>query len=109
MVVIPLKNSPQPSGQSVCLQAMACGKVVILTRTDGLWSNETMRDSENVKFVPPGDKKALMDAIKQLVRDSWQRNKVGNSARETACLEGKITAFAGRLEAFCHQALVLES
>ena len=109
IVVIPLKNSPQPSGQSVCLQAMACGKAVILTRTDGLWSYEMMRDSENVIFVPPSDQKALLDAIKQLVRDSGQRNKIGNCARETACFEGEISAFAGRLEAFCHRAFVAES
>jgi len=109
VVVIPLKNSPQPSGQSVCLQAMACGKPVILTRTNGLWSHEMMRDGENVIFVPPGDQKALLDAVKQLVRDNGQRNKIGNCARETACFEGNITAFAERLEALCHQVLVVES
>jgi len=109
VVVIPLKNSPQPSGQSVCLQAMACGKAVILTRTDGLWSHEMMRDGENVIFVPPGDQKALLAAIKHLNRNGGQRNKIGNCARETACFEGTITAFAERLEAFCHQVLVVEN
>jgi len=109
IVVIPLINSPQPSGQSVCLQAMACGKTVILTRTDGLWSHEMMRDGENVIFVPPGDQSALLDAIKQFVRNNGQLNKIGDCARETACAEGNITTFAERLETFCHQALMAES
>jgi glycosyltransferase involved in cell wall biosynthesis len=108
IVVIPLKNSPQPSGQSVCLQAMACGKAVILTHTDGLWSEEMMRDNENVIFVPPADQNALLHAIKQLARNSAKRNRIGSSARETVCIEGEISAFAGRLEAFCHEVLEAE-
>ena len=108
-VVIPLKNSPQPSGQSVCLQAMACGKAVILTHTDGLWSHEMMRDGENVMFINSGDKKGLRDAIEQLDRDSELRNKLGNCARQTACLEGKITNFAERLEALCYKVSEMES
>lgn len=103
VVVIPLINSPQPSGQSVCLQAMACGKSVVLTRTDGLWSQAMMRGNDNVTFVPPGNEKALLNAIKQLVRNSGQRKKIGTCARKTACIEGNITAFAERLETLCHR------
>lgn len=109
MVVIPLKNSPQPSGQSVCLQAMACGKAVILTQTEGLWSHEMMRDGENVIFVPPSDKDALRESIKQLSLDTERRNNIGELARETACSEGNIAAFAGRLESLCHRVRAIAS
>jgi len=101
IVVIPLKNSPQPSGQSVCLQAMACGKPVILTRTDGLWSDNMMRDGENVIFVSPGNQDALFDAIDYLLEDSTLRTDLGCNARKTVCREGNITSFAARLEAQC--------
>lgn len=109
LVVIPLLNSPQPSGQSVCLQAMACGKPVVLTRTDGLWSHTMMREDENVVFVPPGNEKALLKVIKQLVRNSEKRKKIGKYARKTACSEGNITVFAGRLETLCHRVLMAEN
>ena len=33
-VIIPLKNTIQPSGQSVCLQAMACNKIVVMSKID---------------------------------------------------------------------------
>lgn len=35
--IIPLKESLQPSGQSVCLQSMSVGTPVIITKTDGFW------------------------------------------------------------------------
>lgn len=104
-VAIPLVESVQPSGQSVCLQAMACGKPVILTRTRGLWSESMMRDGENVIFVPPGDADALVRAIERLMADPEERKRIGERARETACAEGNIEGFAERLEALCHRAL----
>jgi hypothetical protein len=36
-VVVPLKESPQPSGQSVAMQAMMCGAPVVMTHTAGWW------------------------------------------------------------------------
>jgi len=109
IVVIPLKDSPQPSGQSVCLQAMACGKPVVLTQTEGLWSRTMMRKDENVVFVPPDNEKILLSTIKQLLKNSAQRKKIGICARKTACDEGNITEFSRRLEALCHRVLVVEN
>ena len=109
MVVIPLKNSPQPSGQSVCLQAMACGKAVVLTLTDGLWSKETMRDGVNVKFVPPGDVDALVLVINQLCSSGRERHQISSCARDKVTIEGNIGAFAERLGALCQHAKNVES
>ena len=109
MIVIPLKNSPQPSGQSVCLQAMACGKPVILTRTDGLWSNVMMRDGVNGILTPPDNVVELASAIKSLWDDGMERHRIGSSARETAISQGSIDAFAARLGALCQRAIDSES
>ncbi len=104
-VVIPLVQSVQPSGQSVCLQAMACGKPVILTRTRGLWSESMMQDGENVIFVPPGDEEALVRAIDRLMSNPAERRRIGERARDTACSEGNIDGFADRLERLCKAAV----
>ena len=45
-----LKNVFQPSGYSVTLQAMACGKPVILTKTRGLWAPEIFVNFKNCIF-----------------------------------------------------------
>jgi glycosyltransferase involved in cell wall biosynthesis len=98
MVVTPLQESVQPSGQSVCLQAMACGKPVVLTKTTGLWSEEMMRDGENVSLVAPGDIESLHRAVSVLLTDQEYCQKLGETARRTVCDEADISLFASRLE-----------
>lgn len=83
-VVVPLKDVYQPTGYSVTLQAMACGKPVVLTRIKGLWAPELLRDGENCLLVPPGDRNALAAAIERLAADPELRTRLGRAARETA-------------------------
>lgn len=82
-VVTPLHDSAQPQGQSVTLQAMACGKAVILSRTRGLWSRELMQHLHNCYLVPPGDVAALRAAIDHLDRDEELRASLGQAARRS--------------------------
>lgn len=82
-VVTPLHESAQPQGQSVTLQAMACGRAVILSRTRGLWSKELMRHMENCYLVPPGDVAALRAAIDHLDREPELRARLGKEARRS--------------------------
>ncbi|MBT6562886.1 MAG: glycosyltransferase family 4 protein [Candidatus Scalindua sp.] len=51
LVILPLKKTFQPSGQSVALQTMACGKPVIISKTDGFWDPENFIDKRHVLFV----------------------------------------------------------
>lgn len=97
-VVLPIKDTIRPSGQSVCLQAMSCGKTVILTKTQGLWSKSMLQDGENIIFVPPNDAEALAQAIKNVLENSVKRKAIGIKARETICHEGNIDKFSYSLE-----------
>ncbi len=103
LVVTPLTDSVQPSGQSVCLQAMACGKSVVLTRTRGLWSQEMMQNDYNVLLVPPEDLEALDSAVSRLIASPEDRTRLGENARQTVCEQACISLFASRLEAFVRQ------
>jgi len=82
-VVTPLHDFSQPQGQSVTLQAMACGKAVILSRTKGLWSRELMRHMDNCYLVPSGDVAALREAIDRLDGDADLRTRLGKAARQS--------------------------
>ena len=46
-LVLPIKKTLQPSGQSVCLQSMACETPVIINYYDGLWDKKNMVDLHN--------------------------------------------------------------
>jgi glycosyltransferase involved in cell wall biosynthesis len=83
VVVVPSKDVLQPTGQSVTLQAMSCGRPVILSKIRGLWSN-LLEDGENCLLVPPGDAPALGAAIGRIKGDRALAARLGNSARRTA-------------------------
>lgn len=97
-VVIPLVESFQPSGQSVALQAMACGCPVILTRTAGLWNDQMMRDHENVLFVPPGDAETLACSIRALMRGEVDGRELGRKGCETVRNKASLDLFARQME-----------
>jgi glycosyltransferase involved in cell wall biosynthesis len=82
-VIVPLKDVYQPSGYSVTLQAMSCGRPVVLTKTRGLWAPEHFIDGENCLLVPPGDAAALSAAIGRLRSDQALAERIGRAARET--------------------------
>jgi len=83
-IVVPLKDVYQPTGYSVTLQSMACGKPVVLSNIRGLWAPDLLRHEENCLLVPPGDASALAAALDRLAGDPSLRARLGNAARETA-------------------------
>lgn len=101
-VIIPLKETTQPAGQSACLQAMACGKAVILSDIRGLWDRDLMRDGETVLLTPPGDGAALVVCVRRMMADSALAAKIGGAGRavvETHLnIDAMVTALLNLLE-----------
>lgn len=106
IVAVPLHDVYQPSGYSVTLQAMACGRPVVLTKNRGLWDPEVFRSGENCILVPPGDPLAFGAAIERLMADPALRRRIGEAARADAVrhfglarMDRAIVALADRLSA----------
>jgi glycosyltransferase involved in cell wall biosynthesis len=104
VVVVPVQDVPQPSGQSVTLQASSCARPVVLTRTRGLWDPDVLLDGENVVLVPPGDADALAAAVARLLADPSAAEEIGRSARETVETTAGIEGYAARLLEVCEAA-----
>ena len=102
-VVVPLHDSLQPSGQSVTLQAMACGAPVVLTKTRGLWNPAVLRDGGNVRLVPPADAVQLAGAVRDIVKGDAAAQ--GAAGREYVLTHGTIAAFARGIGAACERAI----
>ena len=101
IVVVPLQPSNQPSGQSVTLQAMACGCPVILTETEGLWSRRQMIDGENVRLIPPGDPASLAQEVDRVLADAEMASRLSRTGRQIVEGTGNIGSFAARVERVC--------
>lgn len=78
-IIIINKNTIQPAGQSVCLQAMACGKPVIMTKTVGLWDKSKLVHKKNIILVKLNDQQDLIDNIKELLNNKNLRHKLSQN------------------------------
>ena len=83
IILIPLKDVYQPSGQSVALQAMSCGKTVVISNTMGLFDKVHLIDNHNIIFVKPESKESLNIKIEYLLKQNNKRKTIGKLARNT--------------------------
>ena len=61
------------------LEAMACGKPVVATRIGGV--PDVVKDGVTGLLVPPGDSRALAEAVLTLLRDDGLRRRMGEAGR----------------------------
>ena len=65
------------------LEAMACSKVVITTKTSGV--SEILSNWYDAVIIDYGDEKGLLNAIIELHNDNNLRESIGKNAKYTAC------------------------
>lgn len=82
----------------VYLEAMACGLPVIACAGSG--AAEVVRQNDNGLLVPPRDVEALTAALRSLLKDNLQREKMGGFARRFVLAEADSRACIKKLEAF---------
>ena len=80
-VVVHASTKPEPFGLSV-LEAMACGRPVIVSEAGGV--RELVTDDEQGLTHPPGDVDALASRMASLLDDPARRERFGASGRQTA-------------------------
>lgn len=98
VVVVTLKDVFQPTGYSVCLQAMACGRPVVLSDIRGLWSPGLYIDGEHARLVPPADPQAMGAAINQLLENPEQARRMGENARAVTLEHHRLEVMNAALE-----------
>lgn len=90
-VVLPIKDTVQPSGQSVCLQSMACGKTVLITNFRGLWNKNIMKHNNTCYLTGrPGDEKKLEESVKTIIVQKTLLKEIGLNAR--AVIENNLNS-----------------
>ena len=82
LTIVPLKNSIQPSGQSVSLQSISMGTPVIITKTNGFWDSQHFRHKENIFFVEENNIENWQKAISELNNNENLYSKLIIKGRE---------------------------
>jgi glycosyltransferase involved in cell wall biosynthesis len=81
-VVVPLHDAEFDAGVTTISEAMAMGKAVIVTRTRG--QVDVVRDGVHGLYVPPGEPRALRQAIEHLLAHPEETARMGRAGRELA-------------------------
>ncbi len=82
IVVLPLKNTIQPSGQSVTLQALSCGTPVMITKIDGFWDKDSFKNMENIIFIDKNHIQLWSDKLDILFNDRVLYDKLVSNGHE---------------------------
>ncbi len=82
LTIIPLKESTQPSGQSVALQSISTGTPVLITKTEGFWDYDTYEDGKHILFVEDNTVTVWVEKIKNAYNDLEMLKKVSYESRE---------------------------
>ena len=99
VTIIPLKNSLQPSGQSVALQSLSCGTPVIISLTDGFWDLKNFQDKKNIHFVSDESVQAWESIIcKILNKKNPSYKKLSESGLKTIVEEYDLIKFSKKIE-----------
>ena len=99
LTIIPLKNSLQPSGQSVTLQSIACGTPVLITKTEGFWDKESFIDNENIHFLKTNNPLLWKDKILNIFNMSDQDyENVSKNGRNLIVNNYSLDEFSQQIE-----------
>jgi glycosyltransferase involved in cell wall biosynthesis len=96
-VIVPSIETYQPAGQSVCLQAMACGKAVILSDISGVWDRDLLRDNQTVLLTEPGNTGQLTSLVMRLLDDPEEVQRIGVAARKVITQHLNVDVMATEL------------
>jgi glycosyltransferase involved in cell wall biosynthesis len=80
ITIIPLKQTLQPSGQSVAMQSMLIGTPVIISEIDGLWDSTKLVDDDNIIFAESLELEEWKDKITRLYDDQERLSRLSKNS-----------------------------
>lgn len=81
--IIPIKDTYQPSGQSVALQSMAMKIPVMISDTIGFWDKEMFKNNENIFFVNDNNLDSWTNRIETILTNTKLKDTVSTNGNKT--------------------------
>ena len=76
LTILPIKNTYQPSGQSVTLQSMSVGTPVMITKTDGFWDPINFINNKNIHLIEKNEVEVWKQNITRYFEKKREMEKV---------------------------------
>lgn len=97
IVVLPLINSYQPSGQSVTLQSLSMGTPTLITETKGFWDYDKFINYENIVFLENNAIDLWRNEIDLILNNKESYNKIRKQGMETVYQNFNLQIFYKKL------------
>jgi glycosyltransferase involved in cell wall biosynthesis len=94
-VVVPLHQADFDAGVTTICEAMAMGKAVIITRTRA--QVDVVREGVHGLYVPPGDPRALRQAIEYLLQRPEEAARMGRAGRDLVEAQHTLDQYVRRV------------
>lgn len=95
VIAVPVLDTDFQAGVTTLLEAMAMGKAVVVTATDG--QRDIVQDGETGVLVPPDSPGAMRDAIRSLLDDRRRRARLGANARHAVETQFSLNVYASSI------------
>ncbi len=82
ITILPLKNTLQPSGQSVTLQSMSCGVPVIITNTIGFWDSSKFKNDHHLIKLEDNELNNWVSKINEIFKNEDLLDEISNNGIE---------------------------
>lgn len=97
LLILPINQTYQPSGQSVALQSMACGTPVLISKTEGFWDFDMFGDKNNIFFVNSDNLEEWREQINILYSSDDLLRECSRNANSTVVNELSLNKFSKEL------------
>lgn len=98
LTILPIKNTLQPSGQSVALQSMSMGVPVIITETMGFWDFTNFENNKNILFVENNKVETWKKKIIENYGNLNLLEAISSNSRKTIDVNYDINIFNDKIE-----------
>lgn len=98
ITILPLKNTLQPSGQSVTLQSMSCGVPVIISNTKGFWDSDNFKNNVHLIKLEDNSIDSWISKINKILENKELLNKISQNGVDLIEKKYDINKFNEYLE-----------
>ncbi len=95
--LVPLKETIQPSGQSVALQSMSMGIPVMISETKGFWDINNFSHEKNIIFIKNNNVDEWVSEIKNYYDSNEKLDLIAKNSIKTVNLNYDIETFYNKL------------
>lgn len=98
LTILPLKNTLQPSGQSVTLQSMSCGVPVIISNTIGFWDADKFKNEYHLIRLKDNSINSWVSKISEILKNEDLLSEISKNGMELININYDISKFNEYIE-----------